>query len=280
MAKAYTLDQIQKNIKDQSYKYVCLVTDNGKVIVPYNKASDTKGALGKFAEIRKRFNVLEDGVYYVECKNSFNLKITPDSYPVLKGNATLEESRPAAPAREAAPLSDGKVMSYQEALKLTQENARLTSELTAAKKELSELEKDYDELEADYNELEKKPTMGEQAPGAVQNWVQTTIPQLIPITDRFFELQERKLALEEKKIQMGIIEPKKGLKPSNGNGNGRSIPQPGTQEFEQYMDQLEKLSDEHFVKECEYLAKHHPKVYETVYAEFNDPDEQEEEDPQ
>lgn len=269
MAKTYTLAQVKKNIKDQGYSYCCLVNDSGKVIVPYNKASDTKGALGKFAEIEKRFNVLEDGVYYIECKNSFNKKITPDSYPVCKGAATLDEARvPASPSVQPVLTDNGKVMSYQDALKLTSENASLKAELTAVRKELSELEKDYSELEADFEE-DDKGVLAETVP-PVQNWLQTTMPTLIPLADKLFETWNRKLDLEEKRMSNGG-----GRKPAPAQtGNGKQVAQPGTPEFEIYLDQLEALDDTAFRTECEYLAKFHPGVYVHVYEAFKEEEEE------
>lgn len=266
MSKNQSIDAVAKIVREQGYRYCCLLSSTYQTIVPFNRPGKEK-IEAKITEIKKRMQALPDGLYYVMCKNSFTPSVQGDNYPVIKGNVQVSEGTPQAQpgitVQAPAPVIMGdpsKVMSYTEALLLTQENATLKAEVQFLKAENVRLNAELAAKTTALSEAGDKPMW--------QEWADNTLPSILPIIDRYFDLEERKLQVKEKELGR------------NGNGSAKpqanrplQVPKPGTPEFEEFLNWMEGLQEQQFNNVMMYLYKTHPDVYEICYDEFYEEEE-------
>jgi len=275
-----TIDAVEKTIREQGYKYCCLVNAQHQPVVPFNRpSSDKNAALKKIAEIRKRLNALPDGMYYVMCKNSFTAGHPPgDMFPIAKGNVTEQPahslSQPNIHLHHPSANGDGnKVMTYQEALLITTENATLKAEVAFLKGENVRLSAELSVMEG---QLSEEPETADW-----QKWADNTLPSILPIVDRYFALEEKKLDLKKSELSLKQNgRQHKKIPAQQQEQEHMDIPEPNTEEFEKFLDWVEGLEDKQYMSVMLYLNKFRPEIYEIVYNEFETEEEEEEEEEQ
>lgn len=208
----FTFPQLQKISREQGYKLASLEDANGRKLQPFNQSKVT---LSKQLEtIQQRLNnqLLSDGVYFVCMASNIHRCKDPDRYPIAKGKLTgselirLEES--PKPEKVVIREKDKDVLTYESALRMQQEISDLKSDKRILEAENRELRS---QIEITKRELSE--SLKEQEPSAVNTFLKEGIPSVIPILDRYFDHEDRKLALEEKKLDKGIYS---GKKISNG----------------------------------------------------------------
>jgi len=278
--QTYTIKQIEDVVAEQGYKYCSLTDQDNNVIVPYNNATQKKiTALKKIEEMKKRFKALPDGVYYVNCKNGFNPKIKGDTYCILKGNVTMQERQPQS---ILTPHSGdpNKVLSYQEALILAQKAMEWEQKYIGLKSQFDMLQGQYKKLDEEYQDLctEEPGEMGESGKNFFQ-WADNTVPTLLPILDRYMALNERKQQLAEFRAVNRIDRTGAPMQPTrNGQNKGKPFPQPGTDEFEDYLNKLSEADEKTFEQQMMYMYKHHPEAYQIAYEELVEQEEEQEQE--
>lgn len=268
------IDAVTKTILDQGYKYCCLQNSSSQTLLPYNRiSSDKNGAAKKLAEIKKRLTALPDGQYFINCKNSFSFQSPGDLFPIIKGTGTPmnEQIQPMLNLHIPPNKGDGnKVMTYQEALILTQENATMKAECAFLRTENIRLQAELAAHKTQLSEAPEQPVW--------QEWVDNTLPSLMPVVDRFMGMEERKLALKENEQRYKYSQ----QKAAQQQPRQMQIPQAGTEEFEQWLNWIESLDDKQYESVMLYLHKMKPDIYEIVYNEFEGEEgpEQAQEQPQ
>src|SRR5437868_5233714 len=223
--KKHTIDAVSKIVREQKYKYCSLTNAQGQPICPFNRPEKgkTPNPTKKLEEIKLRLTALPDGLYYVVCKNTFNTSIRGESFPVVKGNVNMSESPsvqseitvlPPNPFHSSDP---SKVLSYAEALLLERENATLKAEVINLRSELQRL---TGELQATKSQLSESP----EVPGW-QEWADNTLPTILPILDRYFALEDKKLNLKARQLQN---KPHNGTMQRVQEQDQLEVPVPGT----------------------------------------------------
>lgn len=264
------IDEVIKIVNEQEYKFCTLLNSAHQTIVPFNRPGGNKNATKiKIAEIRKRFTALPDGMYYIRCQNSFSNSIQGDMYPIVKGNPSLDESiqqpnnGPSHNIIMPQQRSD-KVLSYSEALILIQDNATLKAQVSNQSAEIVRLLGEITKVQTQMSEEPEQPMW--------QEWVDNTLPSIMPVVDRYMAMEERKLLIKENeqryKYNGGRQQEKRITQQEELN-----VPEPGTPEFESFMDWIEGLEDEQYNSVMIYLSQKNPAVYELAYNEFEGEEE-------
>jgi len=202
--KTYTLDEIKKEFKAQGYKYVGLFDQQGKAIVSYN--SSKIPAAERLAEVAKRLQskTLPNGIYQVCGKNSVQKHIAADAYPFVKADSLADApATPAVPGMMPAiqyPPVTPEVLTYDSAISLQTQIIHKDFEIIHLKEKIERLEQQVQDLliEAGDRMADEKPDMMERA----GSFLSDLLTNAAPILDKMFESRDRKLAIEEKRLNM------------------------------------------------------------------------------
>jgi len=283
--KIYTIEQVEKIIREQKYKHCGLYRQDGgkwKGIVPFNRGKgEVDLALKNLKEIRTRMNVLDDGFYSIRCCAFFTPHVEPDVYTIKKGNLPDDAAQPVNVTVNVPGLKEQKhksenVLSLDSALDYVKENAALKSDNAVLKAENDRLKIQIEELESELDEDEEE---SEGLSDGFKNFFSADSPFAV-MADKFFALEERKLRLKEVSEHAKLT----GRYKSNGNArektntNGKPVPPAkGSARYEAYISKLEGMTDEDFAIEMDNLAKAYPEFYEIVKGEFEESNEQENE---
>lgn len=276
-------------IKDHDFKSFQLKSSDGDLLVPYNKS--TKSPQEQAKSIITKFKRLGDGVYILLANDSFSNSLKPECIYLSKGKIQfnqLSDQQPIQPMRKTKEeKTQDAVMSLESALTRIEETSRLRAENEVLKQRVKDLEIQVNELES---EIDDQPELSEEKPMAdkVTNWLQTIMPTLAPLADSYFQTQNRKLALEEEKLQnirrltfdpISNSRKKKNIKNKHMNSLNNYPDIHNDDELNDYFDMVEKLSDEDFEKLCGLLSIEHPELYEIVTDTFfEDEDDQDDDD--
>ena len=275
-------------IKDHGFVSFQLKSMDGDLLVPYNKAKG-KSPQEQAKSIITKFKRLSDGVYQLMASESFSNSLKAECIYLSKGKIQfnpLSDQQPIQPMRKTKEEKTlDSVMSIDSALTRIEETSRLRAENEVLKQRVKDLEIRVNELES---EIDDQPELSEEKPMAdkVTNWLQTIMPTLAPLADSYFQTQNRKLALEEQKLQnlrnlnfepISNSRKKKTIKKQTHMNNYPNIH--NDEELNDYFDMLEKLSDDDFEKVCGILSIEHPELYEIVTDTFfEDEDDQDDDD--
>lgn len=112
------------------------------------------------------------------------------------------------------------------------------------------------QLENQYKiQLNEQPT-----PGVVEGFAEKILPSFLPLVDRYFDLEEKKLQRMQTQPQTRQPVAGKILLPQKF----RPAPVPGTEQFAKYLNYLDQLNDTAFTRELVYLKHNQPDVYSAV----------------
>lgn len=204
--KTYTIEELDDIFREEdTYPYVALFSDTNKMMVHYPaNTSVTKGKAG-WERVRKRLlsKGLPDGFYIVKGKASPLKNVSPDVFYFKKGNVKEKELPPIQLAEPSKKSVD--VLTYDAAIAANKDIANLTAEVSRLKMEIADrdksiqvLEDDISEYEDDIAELSEKGGISDS-----KQYLEDLVTTAIPIADRYFDLQEKKLALRAQELNGG-----------------------------------------------------------------------------
>jgi hypothetical protein len=265
LMKEYTLKELEELSKN--YSLVSVQDTNGKKV--NNWTPSTKSIKQHFAECVKRLNmeVNPDGFYYFcFALNRRNSTDNYDKYLYKKGNPKPEV------------LNDNNTSNYQDkdknglitvtaALEYITKIANLTVEVNTLKAEVQRLKDENAVLTADLESLENEEGLNEGKPEPILEYLKETAPSIMALADRFFEHQDKKLSLEQQKIDKGIF--------ATPNKISRPKPQvktfePGSDEHLNFIRLLYANKKEiELNKELDKLETANPEKYQLIGEELN-----------
>lgn len=281
-------------------KHAKLQDVNHKDIVPFNQPK--KPIKPKVLEIKKKLEQLPDGIYCVVAQDRFGAGVHQDRYYFGKGryeNVELEEDD-IPPSRSRRNNSSGggehllsldnAVDNIREASELkadnrmlTKENTKLTEEVDSLKKKLKEQEELVKTLQDANAELSEQ--VDEEPEQNILSGLAPFLSELVPVipslADRWFNLKEKEndTRRAELLVKNGYDLP--GMKKKvNGHAPAkkRAMPQPGTAEWEQYVEEVKELDDDKFNEHLALIEEKFPSLYPYLYADVMDEEGEEEEE--
>lgn len=197
--KVYTLKELETIVKD--YKLIKVEDLNGKVIQCYNKINVKPEVHIKTCLKRLSSPIHPEGYYYLCMAHSIGYSKQPDKYLFTKGNAPKE--MPATTQNNAQAFSSNKndLLTVSAALNYISEIAELKNKVFSLETENKNLKDENAVLNAELEEMEREGEgLSEKKPSDTLEYLKETAPTILNALDRYFELQDKRLSLEEKKI--------------------------------------------------------------------------------
>jgi hypothetical protein len=227
--KNYTLREIQELSKKFNYKYISLLDQNNKVIIPQNKFNKVDE---KYKEI---FDYLEtpdiSNIYFLSGKNSQLKNVAGENYLInLTNNAPKEIIR-------NNPLnlsSDFTQVANHPAVKMQQEINRLMLECERKDEIIENLENELDEL----IKLKNETVLSEQEPEKsnfenAQNFLSQIMEFGAPLLDQHFQIKKDAIEIEKLKYANGL----------NQRRTQPVRPQPVQDPVQNYSAEIKKIED-------------------------------------
>lgn len=258
----------QKEIEDIAKNYkLCTIEDmNGKKVTTWN--SIKKPIKDHLRDCFKRLelNIYPNGYYNICFAQAVRFqKDHNDKYIYCKGKAPSEPPQQHFSNNSNNAMNKNDLLSVQSALgyitqiaELTTEKNRLEMELRNAKEEIVVLEAELAEYERDDEGLSDKKQSD------TMQFLKDQAPQIMGVFDRYFELQDKKLSIEDKKLTLGKTPNKDPVK--------RTIKkfEIGSDEHLNYIRLLFKQEKEDQMnKELDKLELQTPDKYEIICNELN-----------
>lgn len=268
--KEYSVKDIEKFLPD--YRLIKIEDVNGREIVNYNNPStDIKK---HFAHALKRFNsdLIPDDYYYFCLSLTARKAKDPDKFLVKKGNPTQDQ-----PAKHIqTPTSKNDLITVSAALDYITQIANLKNDVTRLELENKQLKEECAELSADLEELEaeKGEGLSENKTSGTVEYLKETSPALMALADRFFEMQDKKISLENRKLDLGY-----NPTPQQKSAGKEQVkrPKPTVKTFEtgseQHLQYIRLLYNndktDQLNKELDKLEQQAPEQYEAICNELN-----------
>ncbi|OUV99033.1 MAG: hypothetical protein CBD16_09065 [Betaproteobacteria bacterium TMED156] len=183
-----------KNINDnESYKHLGLFKSNGDSIVRFNSNSVTPQSRLEMIEKRLSSPMMTEQVYLIKGKfNTQKDSITDDYYIInpQKENQTMSENFEI----QQPEVNGNKVYSLKEGIDINTKLIKCELENVYLKEKIEKLEENIKLLESEIDELENE-TLSEDKPleNSITSWLSEMSKIAVPIMDKYFDLQERKL---------------------------------------------------------------------------------------
>lgn len=256
-------------IRSTADKHVCgffSVTDvNGdKTHVQIGAKKDLDN---KIDETIKSISSLPDQIFKITFRKSmtgknpavysYYLSKNPNAQPSLRESPQTIINTPFEPARSMSEaLKDATALAETKA-----ENRRLQDEIDRLKLQVIQQEQDLSE-EEEQEELKEGGSLNQ-----ITGFAKDVLPQFLPMVDKYFELAEKKIALQAMALNRA---PSMSRQRRAQQHPFRPFWSPeDTEKTQQYFDFLEKLPDNAFYKELEDLQNNAPGLYMVVIKEFN-----------
>ena len=241
--------------KTAGINFVWLVDSDGEIIVTRNQRKE--GYNDKIKEIKKRLPFLSPGTYFLNGLTTQNTKrVKPLQFTLTIGTTGTSEPAPVVRYQQTDSVN---VLSYSEALKRAEEISVLKIENENLKKQVKELEEANDELSEELEELKGKqketetPTLLSQG----KDFLNQILPIISPLADEYFKLQNRKLdVLSQNKPAPVNTRNQQTIK--TNEVQFRPHPDQHAEQWNAYLQELDKLTDEQFNAELEFLRVHYP----------------------
>ena len=192
--KTYSITQLKKLAKEQGYKLAALEDSTGKRIQSFNKLTTKIEPQLNTILNRLKSEIYEDGIYNVLLSRTINNCQEPDKYQVVKG--TLKPAIIPVISEQPTPKA-AEVLTWEGALKMQQEIADLKGQVQQLKFENNLLQSELDNIdESDLGEGTDQSNPTELKSGT-QTFLSETLPSLLPILDKYFEQEDKKLDLKK-----------------------------------------------------------------------------------
>jgi hypothetical protein len=198
--KNYTLREIQELSKKFNYKYISLLDQNNKVIIPQNKFNKVDE---KYKEI---FDYLEtpdiSNIYFLSGKNSISKNVAGENYLI---NLTHNAPKEIIKNNPLNLSSDFTQVANHPAVKMQQEINRLMLEIERKDEIIENLENEVDEL----IKLKNETVLSEQEqPKSNFENAQQFLSQMIefgaPLLDQHFQIKKDAMEIEKLKYANGL----------------------------------------------------------------------------
>lgn len=186
---------------------------------------------------------------------SYYLSKTPNTQPNLREPAPQTIiNTPFEPAR-----------SMGEALKDARELAETKAECKRLQDEIDRLKMQIMQSES-LSEEEEEEDLKENNVTQLAGFAKEVLPQFIPMVDKYFEIQQQKLALQAMALNrpQNIQSRRKAAHPFRPFWSSED-----TAKTEQYFNWLDKQPDNIFIKELQDMQNNAPGLYMAALQEFN-----------
>lgn len=191
-----TLEEFKEIQADQNYKHLGLFNRSGDPLVRFNSTNKSPDERLQMIEKRLSSPSLIDSVYIIKGKNNTQKDTLTDDYIILKNENEMNETLNGhAPPTLQDPKPVNGVYNFKEGIELNSKLIRLELENKHLEIKIKELEEIIKELE---DELKDNETLAENQATPIQDFLQETLTTAVPLFDKFLELKERKIALQEK----------------------------------------------------------------------------------
>jgi regulator of replication initiation timing len=171
-------------------KQIAVLDDSGDAVVGFNQYPQKEKPdpiKPKREQILKFFTIAPAGEYEIVGRTS------PRAQPIRiphVNNAGEKVEIAEQPITMAEPMEQ--VLTYKEALRMATEIAELRSEIARLKAENTKLQVELDEIASDL-EMESEQNLADENLNSVTKIVETGLPMVIALADKWFALQEQKV---------------------------------------------------------------------------------------
>ena len=265
--KTYSIIQLKKLAKEQGYKLAALEDNTGKRVQSFNKLTTKVDTQLNTISSRLKSEIYADGIYYVLLSRTINNCQEPDRYEIVKGVLTPEKI-PVPVSETIVHTKAQEVLTWESALKMQQEIADLKGQIQQLKFENNLLQSELDSI--DESELSEggssNPT---ELKSGTQTFLSETLPSFLPILDKYFEQEDKKLELKKMELSART---KQKVQPL------RKPIQVGSQEHLNIIEHYYKIKSDKLDKELDRLEEVNEPLYIEVCKKLGIVIEEEEEE--
>lgn len=272
-------------ICEQGFKHVKLLDLEGGVLVPGNAPKTPIGP--KLKEIEKRLAKLPDGIYCLQAQDNYGVHYKPYKYYVGKGkynpaDLSEEDDAPKKNGKKLVEKNGDHVLSYEAALKHIEDKKELEKQNELLKMQLAELTQKVANLES--GELDEEEDEEENFTDAAGGWLKEIIPSVIPVLDRHYDLEEKKLKFRTAKYmaENGLLPQQNGrsykIAGKQPKEEKREVPEVGSEEWGDFIAWIQQLEETDFNNFMAQLKVADTATYEAVCKEVYEDGESEEEE--
>ena len=269
-----TPDQIETTCKKHVCNYFFVTDVNEKTRhVQLGRKTDLSA---KIAETLATINGLNDNMFVITFIKSSNGK-NPAQYPyyLSKHPGNLSAAPSAAPQTIInTPFEPARTMS--EALKDAHELATLKADNKRLQDEVNRLTTELNNMQSEAMAEEEEKSL-EAAPTSVDKiggFLKDVLPQFMPLADKYFEIAEKKLALQA----MAMNKPTPAAPAQRKAHPFRPFwnPEQNPEKTAQYFNWIENLPDTAYYQEMQQLSTQAPGLHAVIMQmENNDTNEEE-----
>jgi hypothetical protein len=233
--------EIDKIAKDYQYKYLELMSADGRKLAHYNNTPSKLNS--KIKDIKDLLTKQPDGLYYL------NFKISPKGdvfqFVYNKGNVNMSEGSAPVPViiNQANPGTLEKFQTLQEWKRQEQEISELKQKIA-----LMEMQKNL------------TPELEEAEPeNPIKGFAENVLPMFMPILDKYLSLKEKEIEITEKKSNTPMFRKVAKFRP---------VPDLNDQNFGAYEAYFNKLSDQAASMEMNFLETNKKPVYDYLNRKY------------
>lgn len=279
MEKTYKFDPaLKREVKEGGYKHIALESDTGERICNYNPAKtkiDTK-----WDEMQRRLKYQPDGRYKLLCNMALGGKNKPDVFIFTKGKVDdLSEREPAQKEKEIVYVQSNekgsrteKLLSMEQALENIKEVEKLRGENAILKAEI-------ERLKIEISELESEPLDETQPNKGIGDFLNDTVPTVVPILERFLDQRDKQLSLQERKLGMSRPQKKVIRRHVRQNQNDQlthmNLDINNADHLNALYDELDQMSDPDFDAAFQMIEADRPELADLIAEEFQMDEEEE-----
>ena len=266
LIKEYTIKELQDLSKN--YKLCMIEGLNGIKLTTWNPIKiPIKDHFNKCVE-RFCSKITPDGYYYFCFSQAvrFN-KDGSTKYLIKKGTPPQLEEKPHNEMQN----NKNDLLSVTSALAYITQIAELRVSLQVAEMELKRVKDENAVLEAEIEEYEREEGLSDNKTNGITEYLKETAPSLMALADRYFEHQDKKLNLEQQRIDKGINTPiQKENPPKQPIKRNIKVFESGSEEHLNYIRLLyNNQNEEQLNKELNKIEITHPIQYQNICNELN-----------
>lgn len=264
LIKEYTVKELQEFAK--SYKQVSVQDMSGKRICAWNANKPIETHLKECIK-RVQNDITPEGYYYFCFSQAprFN-----------KDNFTKYLFRKGTPPQHSNPLNDNSnqmqnkndLLSVSSALQYITQIAELKVNNQVLEMEVKRLKDENAVMSAELEEFEREEGVSEGKGSDVVEYLKETAPSLMALADRFFIHQDKKLELENRKLDNGVKT--EGAEKKTTLKRTIKIFETGSPEHLSYIKLLyNQEKEDEMNKELNKLELLNPEEYQKICTELN-----------
>lgn len=266
-------NECMTEIRNQEWKYCALLDVDHDIIISGNKQTGKSTIEPKLKEIERKYKNLPDGIYCLICSNGYGNKFKKTNYYFGKGKFDAKELKEPEPApiknKEVEHKEEKNALSFQQAI----DNVKTIEELKNMNKLLCErldrIEKEKAELE---HELSEEPESSMADFGAsIASWLKEATPTLVPVLDRYFDLQKQKQEfnqmkfLAEKGFEIpGMKRIERPIAETKNKVEVKEIPAPGTPDWLQFVSYVMQMPEKDFEPFMDKMEAERPEIFKAL----------------